>query len=142
MFKNLTELPKNHTSEQTNGPSTTSASNFAQQEACFDFHKQTIISFCDLTKTRGSESDSHKNQPQKCKLHVFFQVQGDSPFFSLHIFSVDNPKGTLPFEQHTKKSVFGTVRTEAYLRYIPPVLPVPNTSVSSVRHQYRYRTLR
>ena len=40
------------------------------------------------------------------------------------------------------KGVFGTVRTEAYRRYIPPVLPVPGTSVSSVRHQYRYRTLR
>ena len=47
----------------------------------------------------------------------------------------------LPFEQHTKKGVFGTVRTEAYHRYIPPVLPVPDTSVSSV-HQYRYRALR
>ena len=29
-----------------------------------------------------------------------------------------------------------------YRRYIPPVLPVPATWVSSVRHQYRYRTLR
>ena len=46
----------------------------------------------------------------------------------------------VPFEQHTKKGVFSTVRTEAYQRYIPPVLPVPDTSVSS--HQYRYRTLR
>ena len=44
-------------------------------------------------------------------------------------------------KQHFK-GVFGTVRTEAYRRYIPPVLPVPDTSVSSVRHQYRYRTLR
>ena len=34
--------------------------------------------------------------------------------------------------------VFGTVRTEAYRRHIPPVLLVPDTSVSSVRH----RTLR
>ena len=40
------------------------------------------------------------------------------------------------------KGVFGTVRTEAYRWYVPSVLPVPRTSVSSVRHQYRYRTLR
>ena len=40
------------------------------------------------------------------------------------------------------KGVFGTVRTEAYRQYIPPLLPVPDTSVSSVRHQKRYRTLR
>ena len=55
-----------------------------------------------------------------------------------------------PFEQHTKKAVFGTVRTEAYRRYILAVytagitgtghfgkvgttsIPVPDTSVSSV----------
>ena len=36
------------------------------------------------------------------------------------------------------KCVFGTVRNEAYRRYMPPVLPVPDTSVSSVRLQYRY----
>ena len=48
----------------------------------------------------------------------------------------------VPFEQHTKRGVFGAVRTEAYRRYIPPVLPVPDNLVSSVRHQYRYRTLR
>ena len=40
------------------------------------------------------------------------------------------------------KGVFGTVRTEAYRRYILPVLPIPDTSVSSVRYQYRYRQLR
>ena len=40
------------------------------------------------------------------------------------------------------QGVFGTVRTEAYRRYLPPVLPVPDSSASSVRHQYRYRTLR
>ena len=65
-----------------------------------------------------------------------------------------------PFEQHTKKAVFGTVRTEAYRRYILAVytagitgtghfgkvgttsIPVPDTSVSSVRHPYRYREYR
>ena len=47
----------------------------------------------------------------------------------------------VPFEQHTKKGVSGTVSTKANRRYIPPVLPAPDTSVSSV-HQYRYRTLR
>ena len=41
-----------------------------------------------------------------------------------------------------RMGVFSTVRTEAYHRYMPPVLPVPDTSVSSVQHQYRYRTLR
>ena len=30
-----------------------------------------------------------------------------------------------------------TVRNEAYRRYIPPVLAVPDTSVSSVRRQHR-----
>ena len=35
----------------------------------------------------------------------------------------------------------GCVRYGTY-RGIPPVLPVPDTSVSSVRHQYRYWTLR
>ena len=44
--------------------------------------------------------------------------------------------------KHIFKGVFGTVRTEAYRRYLPPVLPVPDSSASSVRHQYRYRTLR
>ena len=38
--------------------------------------------------------------------------------------------------------MFGTVRTEAYHRQIPPVLPETDTSPSLVRHQYRYRTLR
>ena len=35
----------------------------------------------------------------------------------------------------------GCIRYGVY-RGIPPVLPVPDASVSSVRHQYRYRTLR
>ena len=40
------------------------------------------------------------------------------------------------------KGVFNTVCPEAYRRYIPPVLPVPDTAVSQVRHHYRYRKLR
>ena len=38
---------------------------------------------------------------------------------------------------HYSKGVFGTVRTKAYRRYIPPILPVPGASVSSIRLQYR-----
>ena len=40
-----------------------------------------------------------------------------------------------------RKGVFVTVPTEVYRGYMQPVLPVPDTSVSSVQHQYRYRTL-
>ena len=39
----VTELRKNPTSKQTNGPGTISASDFAQQEACFDLHKRDLI---------------------------------------------------------------------------------------------------
>ena len=39
------------------------------------------------------------------------------------------------------KGMFGTARTEAHRRYIPPVLPEPDTAVSSVRRQYRYRKI-
>ena len=50
LSENLTELLKNHTSKQSNGPSAISASDFAQQEACFDLHKQARFFFCDLTE--------------------------------------------------------------------------------------------
>ena len=97
MYKNLSELPKNPTSKQTNGPGTISASAFAQ-EACFDLHKQTRfeISFCDMTKILTSESDSknNNNQPKKCKLFVCFQVQGDCVFIIHFFVQADNPKGT------------------------------------------------
>ena len=42
MSKSLTELLKNHTSKQTNGPSTISESDFAQ-EGCFDLHKRDLF---------------------------------------------------------------------------------------------------
>ena len=45
------------------------------------------------------------------------------------------------YQNENTKGVFGMVGTEAY-RFIPAVLPVPDTSVSSVRHQCRYRKLR
>ena len=61
-------------------------------------------------------------------------------FYCSLFFSADIQR--VPFELHTKKGVFGTVRTEAYRPCVPPALPAPDTSVSSVRHQYRYRTLR
>ena len=68
----------------------------------------------------------------------FFKFK-ETPRFYFSLLSVDNPKDT--FEQHTKKGVFCTVRTEAYRRYLPPVFPVPDTSVTSIQHQYRYWTL-
>ena len=37
--------------------------------------------------------------------------------------------------------MFGMVHTEACRRLIRPAIPVPYTSVSSVQHQYRFRTL-
>ena len=40
------------------------------------------------------------------------------------------------------KGVFGTVRIEAYRRYLPPALPVPDTSVRSVRHQHHFGKFR
>ena len=98
------------------------------------------IRFCDLTKICSSESNTYKNQPKKCKSFVFLQVQGDYVFI-VHL-CIQLIIQRVPFEQQTKKGVFGAVRTEANRRYILPVLPVPDTSVSSVRHQYRYRTLR
>ena len=39
------------------------------------------------------------------------------------------------------KGVFGAVRTEAYSRNLPRVIPVPGISVRSVRYKYRSRTL-
>ena len=77
----------------------------------------------------------------KCKLSVFVHVQGDYPFTVFTIFPSIIQR--LPFEQHiTTKDLFGTERTKAYRRHIPPVLPVPDTWVSSVRHPYRYREYR
>ena len=63
-------------------------------------------------------------QPKNCKKIVLFQVEGDVCVFN---FSFQLIIQSVPFGQHTKKDVFGTVRTEAYHRYIPPV--------------YQYRTL-
>ena len=110
--------------------------------------------FCEPTKIWSSEWDSHNNhnQPKKCKLFVFFQVQGDSVFIFIFFQLVDNPKGI--FWTTYKRCVWhGTYRG------IPPMyttgingtgrvdkfgttsIPVTDTSVSSV-HQYRYQTLR
>ena len=47
-----------------------------------------------------------------------------------------------PVSVQVKKGVLGTLRTEAYRRYIPPILLGPDTSVSSVHPVYRYRALR
>ena len=44
-------------------------------------------------------------------------------------------------KKHFYNGLLGPVHTEAYHRYILPVLPVPDTSVSSV-HQQRYREIR
>ena len=49
-------------------------------------------------------------------------------------------KGYIVKKNKSCKGVFGTIRTVAYRRYVRPVLPVLDTSASSVRHQYRYRT--
>ena len=49
--------------------------------------------------------------------------------------------GTSGFRLFLSGNLQGCVRYGTY-RGVPPVLPVPGTSVSSVRHQYRYRTLR
>ena len=47
----------------------------------------------------------------------------------------------LPGTRYSSIKLQGCVRYGTY-RYIPPVLPVPNTWVSSVRHGYRYRRYR
>ena len=54
----------------------------------------------------------------------------------------DMPDSVDKLEVKRFKGVFGTVRTKAYRRYTPPAYPVPDTSVSSVWRQYRYRKLR
>ena len=87
--------------------------------------------------------DSHKNQPKKCKVFNSLQFQGHSPCFFLTSFQLIIQRvhfeqhKKVHFEQHTKNGVrHGTYRGRT------PVFPVPDTSVSSVRHQCRYRTLR
>ena len=66
----------------------------------------------------------NKNQP-KIKHYSSFKFKKNAffpPFFKLIIRRV-------PFEQHTKKGVFGTVRTESYRRHIQSVL-----AFISIRH--------
>ena len=102
----------------------------------------------------SSESDSHiKNQPR-----IFFCLLSSSwrlcVYFFLFFCSVYNPTGTFRTADKGRCVRYGTYRV------IPPVyttgitgakhvgefgttsIPVPDTSVSTVRHQYRYRTLR
>ena len=65
--------------------------------------------------------------------------------FFFHFFLFHNSR--VPFEHHTKLGVVGAVRTEAYRWYTAGItgtghfgnfgttsIPVPQTSVSSVRH--------
>ena len=106
------------------------------QEACFDLHK--LFFLFDLNKVWSSESDHIRIRVT----HIIriFLIFKKTPFLCFAFFPVDNTK--VHFEQHTKKGVFGTVHTEAYHRYMRPVLSVSDTSVTSVRHQYRYLTLR
>ena len=137
MSNNLTELLKNHTSKQTNGPSTISASDFAQKPVSiyktkWRFFFATSPKYEARNRTRIRISPRNEN-------YLSFNFK-ETMFFLFIFFQFIIQRVT--FEQHTKKGVFGTVRTEAYRRYIVPVLSVPDTSVSSVRHQYRYRTLR
>ena len=94
LSKNLT---LNHTSKQTNDPSTISASDVAQ-EACFDLHKRDW--FCDLTKILSWELDLHKNQPRKCELFVIFPSSRRLRFhFLLFFFQLIIQR--LTFEQST-----------------------------------------
>ena len=79
-------------SKQTNGPRTTSASDFAQREACFDLHKQT--SFAVATEPKYEARNRIRIKISRRNAFVFFQVQGDSPFLFSTFISVDNPKGT------------------------------------------------
>ena len=55
--------------------------------------------------------------------------------------------GTFLVGVHGAKKKKGKIKLQGCVRYgtyrdIPRVLPVPDSSVSSVRHQYRYRTVR
>ena len=71
--------------------------------------------------------------------NIFIRVLPVSPFSPYDapgILRHPHPEG------EPCKGVFCTIRTETYRRYIPPVLPVPYTSVSSVRHQCQHWQLR
>ena len=96
------------------------------------------------TRTRNSLRNENHLSSSKFKQTLRFYF---SLFFQLVIQRV-------PFEQHTRMGVFGTVRIEAYRRNIYTAgitgtghfgkfgttsIPAPNTSVNSVRRQYRYR---
>ena len=53
MSKKITERLKNPTSNKTNGPGTISASDFAQQQPCFDLHKRDLFSRPDQNMKLG-----------------------------------------------------------------------------------------
>ena len=98
------------------------------------------LCFCDLTRVWSSESDSHKNQPRNANYLSSFKFK--EPTFLLFTFFTSRKSKGYHLNIIQYEEGFNTVRDEAYRRYIPPVLPVLDTSVSSVRHQYRYRTFR
>ena len=95
-------------------------------------------------------------QTKKQVLHYTLVSASFSSCYGCQVWVGSTRVGGPCRRQSTYQGVFGTVRTDAYRRYIRPVLPLPNhfgkfgtisipvpdTSASSVRHQYRYRTLR
>ena len=125
--------------KQTNGPSTISASDLAQQKACFNLHKQNEDIFLRLHHNTWYEARSRTRiimSLRNANYLFSFKFKENTCCFSL-FFSVDNLKGT-----------FWTAYKEECVRYgtyrgIPPVSTAGNTtSVSSVWHQHRYHTLR
>ena len=104
-------------------------------------------------KTTNSRSF---NQPKKWNLFIFFRVQ--DPFLFFTFFEVISQKGTFwtAYQELPKQVPPWNTRYALYVchQWCTQVcsgagtctgmtsLPVPDTSVSSVGHQYRYRTLR
>ena len=103
----------NHTRKQTNDPCTISASDFVH-EACFVLDKRDLEA---RNRIRIIIIISIRNAT-----HLSVFKFKETPFLFFIYFSQMIIQ-RVHFEQHTK-GVFGTVRTEAYRRYIPPVLPL------------------
>ena len=102
--------------------------------------------FCDLTKKWSSESDSQRDEEthniclsRSTRLPFFFRL-----FFSGYSqgYFLNSIQREVCSVRYVPKHTAGMTGTRHSGKFGTTLIPVPDTSVNSARHQYRYRTHR
>ena len=139
----IAELLTNSTSKQTNGTGTISAS---------VSHNKKPVSICTNKRGLFLRPDQNKKLGIRFAYETIISLRNgnllsfkfkETAFF--HFFKLIIRR--VPFGRHTKKGVFGTVRTESYGRYMQSVLVLfypayhctiaaGRNSIPSTRHVY------